>query len=51
MSDDNRTNGKMVGQIYGEMQKGYDDNQAEVVVINNGRLDPEWSTVYATRKR
>jgi len=36
-----RTNGKMVDHIYKEMQKGYDDNSAMTVVINNSRLDPE----------
>lgn len=48
---DNRTNGKMVQEIYAEMQKGYDTNQAMTVVINGGTLDPEWRNVDASCKR
>ena len=51
MSEANRTDGKMVQEIYAELQKGYDDNQSQTVVINNGRLDPEWSNVNAAIKR
>lgn len=40
---ENRDNGKMVNDIYVQMQKGYDTNQAMTVVINNSKLDPERS--------
>lgn len=46
MNEDKNT----VQKIYAEMQKGYDTNQAMTVVINGGKLDPEWSSINAVAK-